>query len=118
MSHTSEPNQPEREQGHLAGPGSAGGADYPGGFNWAGYASAPPPPPRRKHKRGLVVTAASAVAWGPAAGGLIGSSHGLTATPATAVSKTVLSSSEIAKTVDPALVDVVSTDGDSGEVAA
>jgi S1-C subfamily serine protease len=118
MSHTYEPNQPEREQGHLAGPGFAGGADYPGGFNWAGYASAPPPPPRRNHKRGLIVTGAIALAAGAAAGGLIGSSHGLTASTTTAVSKTVMSSSEIAKTVDPALVDVVSTDGDSGEVAA
>jgi S1-C subfamily serine protease len=118
MSHTYEPNQPEREQGHLAGPGSAGGADYPGGFNWAGYADAPPPPPRRNHKRGLIVTGAVALAAGAAAGGLIGTSHGLTATTATAVSRTVMSSSQIAKTVDPALVDVVSTDADSGEVAA
>ena len=118
MSQTYEPNQPEREQGHPAGPGFAGGADYPGGFNWAGYASAPPPPPRRNHKRGLIVTGAIALAAGAAAGGLIGSSHGLTATTATAVSKTVLSSSEIAKTVDPALVDVVATEGDQGAVAA
>jgi S1-C subfamily serine protease len=118
MSHTYEPNQPEREQGHLAGPGSAGGADYPGGFNWAGYASAPPPPPRRNHKRGLIVTGAVALAAGAAAGGLIGSSHGVTASTATAVSKTVLTSSEIAKRVDPALVDVVSTEGDQGAVAA
>ena len=117
MSQTYEPNQPEREQGHPAGPGFAGGADYPGGFNWAGYASAPPPP-RRNHKRGLIVTGAIALAAGAAAGGLIGSSHGLTATTATAVSKTVLSSSEIAKTVDPALVDVVATEGDQGAVAA
>ncbi|HTQ88100.1 MAG TPA: trypsin-like peptidase domain-containing protein [Streptosporangiaceae bacterium] len=118
MSQTYEPNQPEREQGHLAGPGFAGGADYPGGFNWAGYASAPPPPPRRNHKRGLIVTGAVALAAGAAAGGLISSSHGLTTSTATAVSKTVMSSSEIAKTVDPALVDVVSTEGDQGAVAA
>jgi len=49
---------------------------------------------------------------------LIGSSHGLTASTTTAVSRTVLSSGEIAKRVDPALVDVVSTDGDQGAVAA
>ena len=118
MSQTYEPNNPEQEQGHPAGPGFAGGAGYPGGFNWAGYASAPPPPPRRNHKRGLIVTGAVALAAGAAAGGLIGSSHGLTASTATAVSKTTLSSSEIAKRVDPALVDVVSTEGDQGAVAA
>jgi S1-C subfamily serine protease len=118
MSQTYEPNNPEREQGHLAGPGFAGGAGYPGGFDWAGYASAPPPPPRRNHKRGLIVTGVVALAAGAAAGGLIGSSHGVTASTATAVSKTVLTSSAIAKRVDPALVDVVSTEGDQGAVAA
>ena len=118
MSQTYEPNHPEQEQGHLAGPGFAGGAGYPGGFDWAGYASAPPPPPRRNHKRGLIVTGVVALAAGAAAGGLIGSSHGVTASTATAVSKTVLTSSEIAKRVDPALVDVVSTEGDQGAVAA
>jgi S1-C subfamily serine protease len=116
MSQTYGPNHPEQEPGHLAGPGFAGGG--PGDFNWAGYASAPPPPPRRNHKRGLIVTGAVALAAGAAAGGLIGSSHGLTASTATAVSKTTLSSSEIAKRVDPALVDVVSTEGDQGAVAA
>jgi S1-C subfamily serine protease len=118
MSQTYGPNQPEQEQGHLAGPGFAGGAGYPGGYSWAGYDSAPPPPPRRNHKRGLIVTGAVALAAGAAAGGLIGSSHGVTASTATAVSKTVLSSSEIAKRVDPALVDVVATEGDQGAVAA
>jgi S1-C subfamily serine protease len=117
MSQTYEPNNPEQEQGHLAGPGFAGGAGYPGGYSWPGYAS-PPPPPRRNHKRGLIVTGAVALAAGAAAGGLIGSSHGLTASTATAVSRTVMSSSEIAKTVDPALVDVVATEGDQGAVAA
>jgi S1-C subfamily serine protease len=116
MSQTYGPNHPEQEPGHLAGPGFAGGG--PGDFNWAGYASAPPPPPRRNHKRGLIVTGAVALAAGAAAGGLIGSSHGLTASTATAVSKTVMSSSAIAKTVDPALVDVVATEGDQGAVAA
>ena len=119
MSQTYEPNNPEQEQGHLAGPGFTGGAGYPGGYSWAGYGSEPPPPPpRRSHKRGLIVTGAVALAAGAAAGGLIGSSHGLTATTATAVSKTTLTSSEIAKRVDPALVDVVSTEGDQGAVAA
>jgi len=116
MSQTYEPNNPEQEHGHLAGPGFTGGG--PGGFNWAGYADAPPPPPRRNHKRGLIVTGAVALAAGAAAGGLIGSSHGVTTSTATAVSKTVLTSSAIAKRVDPALVDVVSTEGDQGAVAA
>jgi S1-C subfamily serine protease len=119
MSQTYEPNNPEQEQGHPAGPGFTGGAGYPGGYSWAGYGSEPPPPPRRRnHKRGLIVTGAVALAAGAAAGGLIGSSHGLTASTATAVSKTTLTSSEIAKRVDPALVDVVSTEGDQGAVAA
>ena len=118
MSQTYEPNNPEQEQGHLAGPGFAGGAGYPGGYSWAGYGSAPPPPPRRNHKRGLIVTGAVALAAGAAAGGLIGSSHGLTASTMTAASRTPLSASQIAQRVDPSLVDVVSTEGDQGAAAA
>ena len=118
MSQTYDPNDSERGQSYSDGPGFGGGADHPGGYLGAGFASEPPPPPRRNHKRGLIVTGAVALAAGAAAGGLIGSSHGLTASTATAVSKTVLSSSEIAKRVDPALVDVVSTDGDQGAVSA
>ena len=91
---------------------------YPGGYGWPGYASAPPPPPRRKHKRGLIVTGAVALAAGAAAGGLIGSSHGLTASTMTAASRTPLSASQIAQRVDPSLVDIVSTEGDQGAVAA
>ena len=119
MSQTYEPNNPEQGQGHLAGPGSAGGADYPGGgYGWAGYASAPPPPPRRNHKRGLILTGAVALAAGAATGGLIGSMHGVTASTMTAASRTPLSASQIAQRVDPALVDVVSTEGDQGATAA
>ena len=119
MSQTYEPNNPEQEQGHLAGPGFAGGAGYPGGYSWAGYGSEPPPPPpRRNHKRGLIVTGAVALAAGAAAGGLIGSSHGLTASTMTAASRTPLSASQIAQRVDPALVDIVSTEGDQGAAAA
>jgi S1-C subfamily serine protease len=118
MSQTYEPNNPEQEQGHPAGPGFAGGAGYPGGYSWAGYGSEPPPPPRRNHKRGLIVTGAVALAAGAAAGGLIGSSHGLTASTMTAASRTPLSASQIAQRVDPALVDVVSTLGDQGAAAA
>jgi S1-C subfamily serine protease len=105
MSQTYEPNNGFPDEG-------------PGGFNWAGYADAPPPPPRRNHKRGLIVTGAVALAAGAAVGGLVGSSHGLTASTMTAVSKTPLTASQIAHRVDPALVDVVSTEGDQGAVAA
>ena len=79
---------------------------------------APPPPPRRNHKRGLILTGAVALAAGAAAGGLIGSSHGLTASTMTAASRTPLSASQIAQRVDPALVDVVSTLGNQGASAA
>jgi len=118
MSQTYEPNNPEQEQGHLAGPGFAGGAGYPGGYSWAGYGSVPPPPPQRNHKRGLIVTGAVALAAGAVAGGLIGSSHGLTASTMTAASRTPLSASQIAQRVDPALVDIVSTEGAQGATAA
>ena len=68
-------------------------------------------PPRKSHKRGLAITAAVALAGGAAVGGLIGSMGHTVAGTATATSKTVLSSSAIASRVDPALVDVVSSDG-------
>jgi S1-C subfamily serine protease len=95
-------------QGYPAAPGYGGGSGYAGG---AGYGGEPPMPPRRSRKRGLLVTGAVALAAGATVGGLIGTmNHGVAGT-ATAVSNTVLSSSQIASRVDPALVDVVSTDG-------
>lgn len=113
MSQTYDPDYPEQGQGYVAGPGFAGGAGYPGGgYPGGGFASEPPPPPpRRSHKRGLIITAAVALAAGVAAGGLIGSMNHPTAGTATATSKTVLSASQIADRVDPALVDIVSTLG-------
>jgi S1-C subfamily serine protease len=137
MSQTYDPNYPEHGQGHLAGPGYTGtggystagyggagyggagygGAGY-GGYGEPGFASAPPPPPRRGHKRGLIITGAVALAAGATAGGLIGSmNHGVVGT-ATATSNTSLSASEIARRVDPALVDIVSTNGTTGSVSA
>jgi S1-C subfamily serine protease len=110
MSQTYDPNSPEH--------GPEYGQGYASGPGWAGYASAPPPPPRRNHKRGLILTGAVALAAGAAAGGLIGSSHGLTASTMTAASRTPLSASQIAQRVDPALVDVVSTLGNQGASAA
>ena len=110
MSQTYDPNSPENGPEH--------GQGYASGPGWAGYASAPPPPPRRNHKRGLILTGAVALAAGAATGGLIGSMHGVTASTMTAASRSPLSASQIAQRVDPALVDVVSTEGDQGAVAA
>src|SRR5947207_5305073 len=110
MSQTYDPNSPENGPEH--------GQGYASGPGWPGYASAPPPPPRRNHKRGLILTGAVALAAGAATGGLIGSMHGVTASTMTAASRTPLSASQIAQRVDPALVDVVSTEGDQGATAA
>ncbi len=78
-----------------------------------GYGSTPPPPPprRRNHVRGLIVTGVVALAAGVGAGGLIGHLNSTGGGTATATSKTVLSTSQIAARVDPGLVDVVATDG-------
>jgi len=117
MSQTYDPNDSEHGQSYPYGPAFGGGTDYPGNAG-AGFASAPPPPPRRSHKRGLVITGAVALAAGAAAGGLIGSmNHGAIGT-VTATSKTALTASEIASRVDPAIVDIVSTDGDQGATSA
>jgi S1-C subfamily serine protease len=118
-------------QGHPAGSGSAGGSSYPGrsgpaggsGYgagSWyaggAGYGEPPMPPmpPRRSRRRALIATGAVALAAGAAVGGLIGSMDHTAAGIVTATSQTALSSSQVASRVDPALVDVVSTDGDQG----
>jgi len=110
MSQTYDPNSPENGPEH--------GQGYASGPGWAGYATVPPPPPRRNHKRGLILTGAVALAAGAATGGLIGSMHGVTASTMTAASRTPLSATQIAQRVDPALVDVVSTEGDQGATAA
>src|SRR5690242_4601095 len=119
MSQTYDPNDPGHGQGYLAGPGYAAPGGYgPGGYGGAGFGSEPPPPPRRGHKRGLIITGAVALATGAAAGGLIGSmNHGVIGT-ATATSNTVLSAGQIAQRVDPALVDIVSTNSTTGSEAA
>ncbi len=127
MSQTYDPNESEQRpsgQGYPAGPvpaAFAGGAGYPGGPGYGGgysFTTEPPPPPRRNHKRGLVITGAVALAAGAAAGGLIGGLHPTSVGTATATSKTMLSTSQIASRVDPGLVDVVSTLGDQQETAA
>ena len=107
-------------QGHPAGPGDAGGSGYAGGPWYAGgpgYGE-PPMPPRRSRKRGLIATGAVALVAGGALGGLIGSMNHTVAGTVTASSRTALSASQIASRVDPALVDVVSTDGYQGATAA
>ncbi len=93
-----------------AGPGNGGGPGYAGWYAGGAGNGEPPMPPRRSRKRGLIATGAVALAAGAAAGGLIGSMNHSVTGIATATSKTALSSSQIASRVDPALVDVVSTD--------
>ena len=122
MSQTYDPNDSEKQaQGYPAGPGYAGGTGYPGGPGYGagyGFATQPPPPPHKNHKRGLVITGALALAAGATAGGLIGGLHPTSVGTATATSKTMLSTSQIASRVDPGLVDVVSTLGDEQATAA
>jgi len=101
-------------QGYPAVPGHAGGSWYGGGAGYGSEPPMPPMPPRRSHKRGLIATGAVALAAGAALGGLIGSMDHTAAGTVTATSKTVLSASQIASRVDPALVDVISTDGYQG----
>jgi S1-C subfamily serine protease len=121
MSQTYDPNEAERGyqgQGYLAGTGSGGGTGHPGEYHGAGFASEPPPP-RRNHRRGLIITGAAALVAGAAAGGLIGAlDHAPASATTTATSSTVLSTSQIASRVDPALVDIVATDGDQQATAA
>jgi S1-C subfamily serine protease len=115
----SEPYDPENspqptspnpgDQGYLPGPNFGGGQGYAA---VPGYPAAPPPPPpRTHHKRTLAITGALALALGAGAGVLINGVGSSPAGTATATSKTMLSSSQIAARVDPGLVDVVSTDG-------
>jgi S1-C subfamily serine protease len=91
--------------------GGPGGGDY-------GFGTEPPPPPRRSHRRALAATAVAALAAGAITGGVLGGMHTPTTGLATATSKTALSASQIASRVDPALVDVVSTDGYQGARSA
>ncbi|HZR53989.1 MAG TPA: trypsin-like peptidase domain-containing protein [Streptosporangiaceae bacterium] len=99
MSDTHDPEY--SGQGYLPGPAF-------GGYS---YATPPPPPPRPHRSRALVITGVAALAIGAAAGGLINGLGSSPAGTATATSKTMLTTGEIAARVDPGLVDVVSTDG-------
>jgi S1-C subfamily serine protease len=95
-----------------------GGQGYGYGYGYGSEPPPPPPPPRRGRKRALAITAVGALAAGAALGGLIGSTSGTTTGTATATSTTVLSPRQIASRVDPALVDIVSTDGYAGARSA
>src|SRR5450756_2975704 len=70
----------------------------------------PPRRPRGRHVLGLAATAVVAAAAG--AGAVVGLSHGSNSSAgATATSKEVLSTAQIASRVDPGIVDVTSTLG-------
>ena len=72
----------------------------------------PEPPRRRRGRHALGLTATAVVALAAGAGAGVALSHGSSPSGnATATSKTVLSTSQIASRVDPAIVDVTSTLG-------
>jgi S1-C subfamily serine protease len=72
----------------------------------------PEPPRRRRGRHALGLTATAVIALAAGAGAGVALSHGSTPSgSATAVSKTALSTSQIASRVDPGLVDVTSTLG-------
>ena len=72
----------------------------------------PEPPRRRRGRHALGLTATAVVALAAGAGAGVALSHGSSPSGnATATSKTVLSTSQIASRVDPGLVDVTSTLG-------
>ena len=77
-----------------------------------GSYSVPEPPRRRRGRHALGLTATAVVALAAGAGAGVALSQGSSpAGNATATSKTVLSTSQIASRVDPAIVDVTSTLG-------
>ena len=77
-----------------------------------GSYSVPEPPRRRRGRTALGLTATAVVALAAGAGAGVALSQGSSpAGNATATSKTVLSTSQIASRVDPAIVDVTSTLG-------
>jgi S1-C subfamily serine protease len=85
-------------------------AQYPQGTYGAYPVPEPPRKRRGRHVLGLTATAVVAAAAG--AGAAVGLSHGSTpGAGATATSKEVLSTAQIASRVDPGIVDVTSTLG-------
>jgi S1-C subfamily serine protease len=87
--------------------GAGGGGAYPGG----GY-PVPEPPRRRRGRHVLGLTATAVVAATIGAGAAVGLSSGTSAgAGAAATSKEMLSTTQIANRIDPAVVDVTSTLG-------
>jgi S1-C subfamily serine protease len=85
-------------------------AQYP--YGQYGPYPAPEPPRRHYGRTALGLTATAIVAAGVGAGAAIGLSSGsFSGSTATSTSKEVLSTSQIANRVDPAIVDVTSTLG-------
>ncbi|TVZ03053.1 PDZ domain-containing protein [Trebonia kvetii] len=85
-------------------------AQYP--YGQYGPYPAPEPPRRHYGRTALGLTATAIVAAGVGAGAAIGLSNGSSGgSTATSTSKEVLSTSQIANRVDPAIVDVTSTLG-------
>ena len=85
-------------------------AQYP--YGQYGPYPAPEPPRRHYGRTALGLTATAIVAAGVGAGAAIGLSNGSSSgSTATSTSKEVLSTSQIASRVDPAVVDVTSTLG-------
>jgi S1-C subfamily serine protease len=77
-----------------------------------GQYPAPEPPKRHRGRTMLGLTATAIVAAGAGAGAAVGLSHGsTTGGSATSTSTTMLSTAQIAKSVDPGIVDVTSTLG-------
>jgi S1-C subfamily serine protease len=84
---------------------------YGGAYGPYGAYPTPEPPRRRRGRHALGLTATAVVAAAAGAGAVVGLAHGSTSAGATATSKDVLSSAQIANRVDPSIVDVTSTLG-------
>jgi S1-C subfamily serine protease len=115
--------------GGSEGPYGSGGGGWsggnwsggnPSGGNWSGGGGVPPSPRRRRVRRGLTFGAAGlALAAAAAVGSYDAIQSGGSGTGhATTSASTVLSPSQVAAKVSPALVDVVSTLGYSNAKAA
>jgi S1-C subfamily serine protease len=102
-------------------PGSPGyyylppGGSYPGPWGPGYQQPPPPPPPRRRRHRALAAAAATVLAFGAGAG-LANWASGGTVLGGLASGRQ-LSTASIVSMTDPAVVDVVSTLGDSGQGA-
>jgi S1-C subfamily serine protease len=91
-----------------------------GAYGAYGAYQVPPPPPRRHRGRtalGLAATAVVALAAGAGVGVALSGGSSSSNGGATATSKDVLSTTQIANRVDPAIVDVTSTLGYAGATA-